>query len=210
MSEFGRRVKKRRVELGMSQKELSQRSGCNQQNLSRIERGETNKTSYTPQIARALGTSVEWLVYGDEREKPRAPTTTRPEAPVLDPEEAARYETCMARWAETGALDAVPIPAAETNNLSSMVFWVEVMDDAMAPELPERSLVLIDALAAVRPKALVLARRRTADPGDAVIRRYRETQDGFKLVPESEWYPVLDGAEWEVVGRVVMVATCKT
>jgi len=209
MSDFGRRIHQRRIELGMSQKELAKRSGCNQQNLSRIERGEITKTSYTPQIARALETTSEWLAYGSERQSPPKPPSSRlGEAPVLSPEEAASYETHLARWAETGDLDAIPIPlsAGEREDLTSLVFWMEVMDDAMAPELPERSLVLVDATAKARPKSLVLARNREAGTEDAVVRRYRQTSEGYELVPTSDWYPVLDDAAWEVIGRVVLVA----
>lgn len=207
MSDLGKRIRQRRIELGISQAELSKATGCNQQNLSRIERGETTRTSYAPHIAAALDTNVDWLLYGDERKRPPVyPNHRAAEAPVLDPAEAASYETYLARWGETRDLDAIPIPMTKTGNLSSLVFWVEVMDDAMEPALPERSLCLVDALTAARPKSLVVARRRSADPGDAVVRRYRATQDGFELVPDSEWYSVLGSDDWAIIGRVVMVA----
>ena len=65
---FGSRCAMRRVGLGKNQNEVSQQCGFAVGMLSRIESGDTKYVSAETAVilARALETSVEWLVTGDE------------------------------------------------------------------------------------------------------------------------------------------------
>lgn len=66
--EVGARIRRRRLELGMSQREVAERTGfCSYQQLQKYELGENRITiSSLVVIARVLGTSIETLFRLDE------------------------------------------------------------------------------------------------------------------------------------------------
>lgn len=61
---IGFRVKQRRKELVLTQEELAARTSVSQAAIAKIERG--GATRHTAELARALGVSTSWLVYGVE------------------------------------------------------------------------------------------------------------------------------------------------
>lgn len=63
--EFGRRVRERRKELGMSQVELAEKSDQSQSNIGWIEQGNAKKPKQQAlDLVEPLRTSVDWLLYG--------------------------------------------------------------------------------------------------------------------------------------------------
>jgi transcriptional regulator with XRE-family HTH domain len=63
--EFGRRVRERRVELGMSQSALAEKSDQSQSNIGWIEQGKAKKPKQQAlDLVEPLRTSVDWLLYG--------------------------------------------------------------------------------------------------------------------------------------------------
>lgn len=60
---IGKRVKQRRTELGLSQKMLGRQINTTQGAIFKIERGAA--TRHLPALAKALGVSIDWLVYGE-------------------------------------------------------------------------------------------------------------------------------------------------
>jgi transcriptional regulator with XRE-family HTH domain len=62
----GERIKKRRVDLGLTQAELALRAGVKQPALSHIETGATRnlRSSTMAGIAKALHTTTEWIMHG--------------------------------------------------------------------------------------------------------------------------------------------------
>ena len=78
--EFGRRVRRRRMAIGIMQVELAQRSGLPQTQISKIERGQYHSMNLTAlvQLARVLHTSIDYLLgesdeAGEVPEKMRSP-----------------------------------------------------------------------------------------------------------------------------------------
>lgn len=61
---IGKRVKKKRIELNISQASLAELVGMKQQSISDLEAGNIEKTRNIVEIANALNCSVEWLYYG--------------------------------------------------------------------------------------------------------------------------------------------------
>lgn len=60
---FGQAIRKRRIELDLSQELLAESVGCHRNYMGRIERGEQNITlDMMMRVAKALGESVERLV----------------------------------------------------------------------------------------------------------------------------------------------------
>jgi transcriptional regulator with XRE-family HTH domain len=73
--EFGRRVRERRQELGMSQTALAAQSGQSQSNIGWIEQGKAKKPKHQAlDLVEPLRTSVDWLLYGtgEQRNGPAA------------------------------------------------------------------------------------------------------------------------------------------
>jgi len=70
----GERLRKRRLELGISQRELARRLGVRYATLSDLERGvrEEMTIALLRKLARALGVTSDWLIgmYEDEDSEP--------------------------------------------------------------------------------------------------------------------------------------------
>ncbi len=65
---LGNVVRRRRIELDLTQQELAERSGITQAHISRIERGEYNTSSVTIcKLAKALNIPVAKLLEADEK-----------------------------------------------------------------------------------------------------------------------------------------------
>lgn len=63
--EFGRRVRERRQELGISQTALAAQSNQSQSNIGWIEQGKAKKPKHQAlDLVEPLRTSVDWLLYG--------------------------------------------------------------------------------------------------------------------------------------------------
>ncbi|MGK3409310.1 helix-turn-helix domain-containing protein, partial [Escherichia coli] len=58
------RLKKRRIALKMTQTELATKAGVKQQSIQLIEAGVTKRPRFLPELASALGVSVDWLLNG--------------------------------------------------------------------------------------------------------------------------------------------------
>ena len=68
MSEFGCMVRRRRMELNLTQKKLAERSGITQAHISRLENGEYNTSSVTIcKLAKALNIPVAKLLEAAEK-----------------------------------------------------------------------------------------------------------------------------------------------
>jgi transcriptional regulator with XRE-family HTH domain len=60
---FGRRVAARRTKLSLSQEALADRVGMKQQGIDAIEQGRVRRPRHLKEIARALNTSEDWLLW---------------------------------------------------------------------------------------------------------------------------------------------------
>ena len=65
MDTVGSRVKALRKLRKYSQQQLGKLAGTSSQTVSDIERGASEASKWLPDLARALGTSAEYLRYGD-------------------------------------------------------------------------------------------------------------------------------------------------
>lgn len=62
---FGRRVAARRQKLGFSQGDLAQEAGMSQQGIDNIEHGKVARPRQLRELAIALATTAEWLLWKD-------------------------------------------------------------------------------------------------------------------------------------------------
>lgn len=63
------RLKKKRIELDMTQAQLAEKAGVKQQTIQLIEAGETKRPRYLVELADALGCEPSWLLNGKKSTK---------------------------------------------------------------------------------------------------------------------------------------------
>lgn len=63
--EFGERLKAAREAAGLTQEELAKKSGVKQGTISKIERGDSDSSTFTVQLAIACGVRPEWLAMSE-------------------------------------------------------------------------------------------------------------------------------------------------
>lgn len=83
---FNERVKARRLELGLSQKELARRIGVGQSTIGQIENGRNKSSKEILKLAEELQTSAEYLLYGTEPSEPEPDSlpSNKPTAPRIN------------------------------------------------------------------------------------------------------------------------------
>lgn len=64
MQKIKERLKKKRLELAMTQAELAEKAGVKQQSIQLIEAGVTKRPRYLFELANALECDPGWLLYG--------------------------------------------------------------------------------------------------------------------------------------------------
>ena len=74
---LGAHVKRRREELQLTQEQLSQRSGVNQQSISALESRDSKQSRYLLPLARALGLQADELLSGRWRNVQSTFTSSR-------------------------------------------------------------------------------------------------------------------------------------
>ncbi|WP_256675063.1 helix-turn-helix domain-containing protein [Pseudomonas sp. URMO17WK12:I11] len=65
-SAIGERLVLARTEAGLTQAKLAKMVGMEQASISMLETGETQRTTYLAELARACGVSADWLAFGPE------------------------------------------------------------------------------------------------------------------------------------------------
>ncbi len=100
---LGERLREARLRLGMSQRDLAEASGVSQQVIHLIESNKVKVTAQAPYLAKALGTPLEWLLFGEGWNQASEV-----------PKEAQRFMVRFKRAAATGALGPKQIEALES------------------------------------------------------------------------------------------------
>lgn len=62
----GERLVLARAWAGLTQSKLAKKIGIEQASISQLERGESQRSTYVAEMARACGVSTDWLAFGSE------------------------------------------------------------------------------------------------------------------------------------------------
>lgn len=65
METLSDRLKQKRIELNLTQTQLAELSGTNQQTVQQVESGKTKRPRYIVELAQALNCDPLWLLYGN-------------------------------------------------------------------------------------------------------------------------------------------------
>jgi len=83
---FGHRMRRRRAKLGLSQEALADQVGMKQQGIDAIEQGRVKRPRLLREIAAALATSEDWLLWGRGSEDPDGEPKRVPAGEEFEPD----------------------------------------------------------------------------------------------------------------------------
>lgn len=201
-TDFGQRLKSARNLAGLTQAQLGRQAGMGQSTIADLERSGSG-TSKTATLASLCGVSALWLECGKgtmsadaaalQRQLPKG--TRR--YPLLGLQQAGARSAEDALGGAEAAAQLLGIEVA-SDSTSPHAFFVQLEDNAMAPEIREGDCVLIDPALPPRPGDCVLA---VDSRQQAVLRKYRlrgldkAGAEIFELVPLNEDHPMLRSDE---------------
>ncbi len=167
LSTMGARIRYYREHLGLSQDELAVRVGSAQQTIQSLETGKIKKSTFLPQIAKALGVDFDQLLFGNPlaasrktASKPLLTTTARrvPLFTTRDREWVRAFLADQSISSPSGKWLAMDhsLPFADSG---SRLFALKlgVSDEAFQPEFRPGDQLLIDPDAPVQPGDPVVA-----------------------------------------------------
>jgi repressor LexA len=209
--EFGRRLRKARLECMLTQDELAKAVGCGRSLISYYELGEVRSVPFETieRLAAVLGKPVSYFtgergevedeigyirervdqIYRALHDKVRERTI-----PLLGSVVAGNWESAVED--ETGERVLVP-PDIE----GIVDYALRVRGDSMIPTLYEGDLLFVSRNLEPRSRDVVVV--RNAD-GEVSVKRYIKFRDRVMLRPDNPSYEPLSPDEAEVLGVVIM------
>lgn len=215
METLAKRLKSARLLRGMTQVQLSELSGVKQSDISKLERGDSLKTTALVALSRALGIRAEWLDTGDG---PMDLSTAAPHdawnvlsasmganrIPLISYVQAGAWTEAVDNFNPGDAEDWLMTDL----KLSKTAFALEIKGDSMLPEFKPGDRVIIDPEVEPMPGDFVAAKNGKEE---ATFKKYRPRgADGsgnpiFELVPLNEDFESLrsDLEPIKIVGTMV-------
>jgi SOS-response transcriptional repressor LexA len=190
VSTFGERIKEARLAKGFSQAELARLVGMSQATVAQMELGRNNSSGKVALLAAVLDVGPVWLTSGRGPREAGAPTGERAGVPL--------YE-----WGDVHRLDdASPVAHVTTFvRVSPVAFALKVVGDAMEPDLPRGSVVVVDPNEQAQSGHFVVV---VAKDGAAMLRQYTVEGSSAFLRPSNGRYPVERmPPDSRIAGRVV-------
>jgi len=178
---LGQRVRERRLALGLSQPQLAKKvGGITYQAIQQLEQG--GGTKHLVSIARALGTTAEWLQDGHEP-APFKPVAGRISEPIRVLGLAECGPDGWSLW-NGEVIDVVERPASLVD--VSSAYAVYVVGASMEPRYQPGEVVYVHPGKPLAAGAYVLVQRRgkKGEPPVAVIKRLAKRTDA-KVVLEQ-------------------------
>jgi phage repressor protein C with HTH and peptisase S24 domain len=217
MNTFSERVRSRRKELGLSQKDLADATGLSQTTISDIERGRNDGSREVVALAKVLRVQAQWLAYGlqpkelgmDETgydnivQGIRIPVTKTNKVPVVGTAQLGDD----GYWAEidypTGYGDGFVEFYCRDNN----AYAVRCRGSSMMPRIRDGEFVVLETKASPIPGDDVLVKHMD---GRVMVKHYLYERDGMiQLMSINEAFPphAFPRAEIELFHKVCGIAT---
>lgn len=196
------RVKKRRLELGLSQAEVAEKAGIKQQSWASIEDGKTLKPRNIVGISEALKCDPSWLMNGGVF-LPVSEVNTR-RIPLISYVQAGELAIKSPIEAFDGSFEYVMTDM----DWSQYTFALRIVGDSMEPDFKAGDVIIVDPEVEPTPGEFVVAKN---GEHEATFKKYRPTfigEDGkqhFELVPLNNDYPTMNSAvrHIQIIGTMV-------
>ena len=198
------RLKQARSLRGLTQVQLAALSGVKQPDISKIERGEIQKTTSLLGLARALRVNPHWLDTGDGDMEPQT-TPVQPEAsnvkpapamrlvPVLNKVNAGMYKEIVE--AHPDDIDYVPVYTPTKR----YTFALRVDGDSMEPGFPNGCVVIVDPEIEAKPNDYVIAMN---GDNESTFKQLIKDGPDFYLRPRNPRYPIKPLGTARIIGVV--------
>lgn len=217
MSTLIERFNERLTALNKSQSDIAKAVGVSPTAITKIANGETKRSKYLPAIAKVLGVSEQWLIYGHESNaNPTSITVDEWDNSTVMPNDmvAIPYLIDMSLSAGKGALNGdIPYVGAKLwysksfikrkNACPEAVFCITVSGDSMDPVFAEGGIVMINTIDKEiidgKPYAI------TYQGHDYIKYLRKMPNDKVRVVSENSEYPAFDASiqDLEIIGRVI-------
>lgn len=218
MSTLADRINKRMEELGRNQSDIARAIGVSPTAITKITSGETKRSKYLGDIAKYLGVTESWLIFGVEPNAKRLDANVKvwdKNSNIPDGMIAVPYFKDMTLSAGHGALNSDMQHSGATLWFSKSflrrqgacpekVFCITVAGDSMEPRYEEGGIVIIDTtlpINVIDGKAYAIHYE-----GEDFI-KYLRRLPGNQLLITSEnkiYEPFkMDADEVKIIGRVI-------
>lgn len=195
----GQRLKARRLELGLSLRELAERTGLSGSTIQRYETGETEKLPLEKArlLAKGLETTVGRLLELDGADLESAIETNVYPIPVFDSVSAGFG--CYADSAAVAYRLTPIMNAADAENY----LWINVRGDSMSPKIEDGDRILVRRQDIVENGSVAVVMIED----EAVVKKIRYGRGWLELHSFNPYYPVrrFEGAELEAIRIVGLV-----
>ncbi|WP_064435929.1 LexA family protein [Pseudoalteromonas neustonica] len=159
--DLGKRVEKRRVQLGMTQAQLGLIAGLAQNSIHNIESGETKRPRKIDALAQALNCTPEYLLFGIGEIQSDAKNINN----NVVPGPTIKATAPLISWVQAGAWSEISeIKAYDAErymcpvNCSDLTFVLKVQGVSMEPKFHEGDLIFVDPEAECIHGSYVVAR----------------------------------------------------
>lgn len=193
MSDIGKRIKKRRETLGLTQQELANRMGYKSKStINKIEMGKNDVSqSGVTKFAKALNTSVAYLMGWDN-------SSTNKSAVSIN---------VLGRVAAGTPLDAIEyvIDTEEiTEELASTgsFFGLQIKGDSMEPRICDGDVVIVRQQSDAESGDIVIA---MVNGDDAVCKKLKKYDGGIALISLNTKYEPMMFSEEEIKHKPVKI-----
>ena len=211
---LGKRLKEARKKKGWSQDDLVRESGVKQGTLSKIERGDQDKTTFIFDLATALECSPQWLESGKGDPYPSG-------KPLALASDSIQFKVLSATAGmgkgiseqlnhdfQIGKIESTKKWAAKYLSQASSLKNVRIitgLGDSMAPTFKEGDLLFVDT--AIKGVDIDAIYAFSLD-GELFIKRVARIRGGFEVISDNKRYKswTLKKAEMKdvrVIGRVI-------
>lgn len=215
---LGLRIKDKRKELGITQAKLAEMIGIRQPTLSDLEKGVNNNTTKIVELAKALKTTPDFLLYGKEQSNmeilPVEVATWDNDSKVPDDMVEVPYFMDMSLSAGYGAINN-GLPYVGTKLWYSKgfirrkgacldkVFCIKVHGDSMDPVFEDGGIVMIDT----EPKDIIDGKPYAISYQDSDYLKFlrRLPDNKIRVISANPEYDTFDADtdDVQIIGRVI-------
>lgn len=176
------RIKARRTEMGISLRDLSEKTGISSSSLQRYETGKTDKLPVDKAgvIAEALETSVEYLLGLETSAEPIGAFPNVFSIPVFDSVSAGFG--CYADSSAIGSKPTFLTNAAEAGDF----LWINVKGDSMSPKIENGDMILVRRQDSVENGSVAVV----MVDDEAVVKKLKYGKGWIELHSFNPYYPV--------------------
>lgn len=195
MSNIGKHIADARRARGWSQGDLAMKARVSQGTIGHLESGRNESSKKLPQIAAALGMTVEALLKGDVAGsgfaglKPAA--IGHRQIPLISSVQAGQMTEALEPFPTGSAFEYLLTDLP----LSEYAFALEIEGQSMEPDFKEGDRIIVDPALQPQPGDFVVAKNGREE---ATFKKYRPRGIGqggrevFELVPLNDDYPTIN------------------